>query len=196
MSITCILLAAGLSTRFGGEKLLCEQDGVPIGIRAIRLHAALPYAERILVTRRVHTALITAAEAAGFTVAFNDDPARGISSSIRIGLAARSLETDGILFGVADQPSLTPATVRALMDAFTAHPRHITAPFHGGQRGNPVIFPASLVPELSALTGDTGGGRVIKAHPELLWPVETGEDREFSDVDTIGDLACHQRPRQ
>ena len=57
-----------------------------------------------------------------------------------------------------------------------------------GQRGNPVIFPADLLGELAALTGDTGGGMVVKRHRERLLLVAADSPRELFDVDTPADL--------
>ena len=39
-----------------------------------------------------------------------------------------------------------------------------------------------------ALTGDAGGGAVIRAHPDRLVLVEAADPRELRDVDTLNDL--------
>ena len=43
--------------------------------------------------------------------------------------------------------------------------------------------PADLFGELAALTGDTGGGAVIRRHPERLRLVEAFSPNELLDVD-------------
>ena len=58
--------------------------------------------------------------------------------------------------------------------------------FH--RRGNPAVFPRDLFGELAALTGDVGGGAVIRRHPERLILVEAASPRELADVDTPADL--------
>lgn len=190
MSIACILLAAGTGTRFGGEKLLYEVDGKPMAAHAIALHAALPYACRILITQRRHAELIALAKKKGFTVGYNDAPERGIASSIRIALElldTTSTRPDGILFGVCDQPHLRPGTVSMLLDRFCSAPNCIVAPMANSRRGNPVIFPARFLPELAALEGDTGGSSVIRAHPEALMLVQIEDSDELADIDTRPD---------
>ena len=57
-----------------------------------------------------------------------------------------------------------------------------------GRKGNPCLFPREFYGELSALTGDRGGGAVIRAHPDRLLLVEAGTERELLDVDTQADL--------
>ena len=46
-----------------------------------------------------------------------------------------------------------------------------------------MVFPADLFGELAALTGDTGGGAVIRRHPERLRLVKAFSPNELLDVD-------------
>ena len=50
------------------------------------------------------------------------------------------------------------------------------------REGNPVIFPKQLFDELMALTGDKGGKRVARQHPELVHKVYVSE-KELLDMD-------------
>ena len=92
---------------------------------------------------------------------------------------------------MADQPWLTRASVERVIAAFASHPDTIPALSWQGKKGNPCLFPRELFPELSALTGDTGGGAVIKDHRELLRLVEAHSPAELLDVDTPTDLVEH-----
>ena len=80
-------------------------------------------------------------------------------------------------------------TVRREVELFRAHPDRIVGLGHNGVRGNPCIFPRRFFPELMALTGDTGGNVVIRAHPESLLLYETAA-AELRDVDTVEALAA------
>jgi len=51
-------------------------------------------------------------------------------------------------------------------------------------RGNPAVFPKSVFGELEALTGDVGGGAVIRRHPEMLTLEEAETKEELIDIDT------------
>lgn len=196
MNISCILLGAGIASRFGADKLTRTFLGIPLGVHALRLHATFPYHEKVLVTQRRHASLIAPARELGFQVVFNDAPEQGISSSIRLGLEALDGQENGILFGVCDQPFLSADTITALLECATAHPTEICAPFYDGQRGNPVVFPTRFREELATLTGDTGGGKVIRNHPEAVLRVERPSLQELDDIDTIQDLhALEERKR-
>lgn len=96
---------------------------------------------------------------------------------------------DGVLFSVCDQPFLTTKSIIRLKDTFEESKDAICALSWGGKRGNPVLFPADLLGELAALTGDTGGGAVVKRHPERLVLVEALSPKELADVDRPEDLS-------
>ena len=88
---------------------------------------------------------------------------------------------------VADQPLLRRESVAQEAAFYRAHPDRIVGLGHNGVRGNPCIFPARFYPELLALTGDTGGSRVIRAHEDALLLYEV-DAAQLSDVDTRASL--------
>ena len=55
-----------------------------------------------------------------------------------------------------------------LITAYRATARAIVAPRYREGRGNPVLFDASIFPELLGLTGDAGARAVIDADPERV----------------------------
>jgi len=185
-NIACVLLAAGTSSRFGGDKLLYTVNGKPMAAHAIRLHGGIPYSQKILVTQRRHKVIADLAKQEGFAVYCNDAPERGISSTIRIAvdrLLASEVLPVGVLFGVCDQPNLKTETVQKLIGTFLEDGTRIVAPAANDTRGNPVIFPSRLLNELAALEGDTGGGKVIRTHKELLRLVPIMDAAELLDID-------------
>lgn len=190
MKIGCVLLAAGSGKRYGGDKLSHTIDGVSLAERACKLHANMDYAARVLVCRPADTYLQLLAKQYGFAAAVNEHASRGIGTSAAAGAAmllALHPYVDGALFAVCDQPYLTAATVLALLTRFAGAPDRIIAPVCQGKRGNPVVFPRMLLPEFASLDGDTGGGAIIRAHPDLLTTVKAENPVEFIDIDTKSD---------
>ena len=180
MKLGGVLMASGQGRRFGANKLLALVEGVPLYRRAMtalagagldRLAVCSPYPE-----------VLEAGAALGFLPLPNPGAEEGISASIRLGLSAME-GMDGVLFSVCDQPFLTTASIIKLLNHFQQSKNAICALAWQGQRGNPVVFPADLFGELAALTGDTGGGAVIRRHPERLALVEAGSPRELADLD-------------
>ena len=184
--VGAVLLASGAGARFGANKLLVPVGGVPLCRRAMaalagagldRLAVCSPYQE-----------VLEAGEELGFLPLYNPNGAEGISASIRLGVS-RMGDMDGVLFSVCDQPFLTTKSIIRLKDTFEESKDAICALSWGGKRGNPVLFPADLLGELAALTGDTGGGAVVKRHPERLVLVEALSPKELADVDRPEDLS-------
>ncbi len=187
MKIGCVLLAAGAGKRFGGGKLLYEVEGEPMIAHALQLLGSIPFASRVCVARRADRAIQTLAQEHGFAVVINPDPERGVGTSVSIGTETVLLlerELDGILYAVADQPYLTQASVKRLLDAFEQHPERIASLSWQGKRGNPAIFPLDYWSELMQLREDVGGAAVIRRHPESLQLVEADLARELEDLDT------------
>ncbi|MGN8896930.1 nucleotidyltransferase family protein [Flavonifractor sp. HCP28S3_F3] len=185
MRVGGVLLASGQGRRFGSNKLLAEVEGIPLYRRAMdtlagaglhRLAVCSPYPE-----------ILAAGENSGFLPLRNEHAAEGISASVRLGLSAME-DLDGVLFAVCDQPYLTTESIINLINSFQELKTAICALSWQGQRGNPVIFPRDLFGELAALTGDVGGGAVIRRHPDRLLLVEAFSTWELSDVDKPEDL--------
>ena len=173
--IGCVVMAAGTEQ----ARLLRPYDGKALIARA--LDAVPPELAGDTVVVASGEGVAELARARGFAVLPNEQPARGISRTIRLGTQALS-GCDGILYLVADQPRLTRASVAKIADAWRAHPDRIAAAMCGERRGNPNLFPAKYFPELCALEGAHGGTRVIRAHSASLLPVQLPE-RELVDCD-------------
>ena len=183
--VGAILMASGLGRRFGSNKLLRSVEGVPLYRRAM---TALTGAELDrLVVCSPYPEVLSAGEELGFLPLYNPDGAEGISASIRLGVS-RMRDMDGVLFCVCDQPFLTTDSIIRLKNTFERSENAICALSWGGKRGNPVLFPNHLMDELAALTGDTGGGAVVKRHPDRLVLVEAFSPKELEDVDRPEDL--------
>lgn len=185
MALGCVLLASGFGRRFGANKLLAQVDGVPLYRRTLERLVPLPLA-RVAVTSQ-YPAVLNLARSLGFLALENTGAEEGIAAGIRLGVAAMA-GMDGVLFAVCDQPWLTTQSIGKLLNSFLESGSSICALSWQGKRGNPVVFPADLLPELAALTGDTGGGAVIRRHPERLRLVEAACPRELADIDIPADL--------
>lgn len=181
MQIGCVLMAAGLGRRFGGNKLTqAAPDGVSLIECALAAIPGEKLARVVVVTQYPEIEKLT--KKYGFTSLENPHPEVGQSESIRIGLGALS-DCDAVMFQVADQPKLQKETVAELIDFARQHPERIVGLGHNGHRGNPCIFPARFYPELMTLTGDHGGRSVILAHEEELLLMEVSP-AQLIDIDT------------
>lgn len=186
LQVGCLLMAAGNASRFRANKLLMEYNGKPLIQYA--MDAIDPDCiDRVVVVTQ-YPAVTALAEQQGHTWIQNDHPEWGASYTIALGTEALQ-DCDGILYMVADQPRLTAASVRRIVDTWRSLPSSIVAPVSGDRSGNPCIFPKALFGELMDLQGDVGGKQVIRRHPELLQTVELPAEELF-DCDTPQALAA------
>ena len=185
--IGCILLAAGTSSRYAGDKLAVCLGGRTLGERALDAIPRDCVERTVVVSSRDY--LLTMAAERGFLPVENTRPAEGISRSIRLSLAALGDGVDGALFLTADQPLLRAESVRTLCRLWQKDPTRLVSAAANGRRGSPCLFPKSLFPELAALEGDMGGRAVIAAHAELLCTVEL-PGAELMDMDTPEDFSA------
>ena len=185
MNVGLVLMASGAGSRFGANKLLAQIEGRTVAERTMDAYPPALFERAVVVSR--YSEVLDMGAARGYLTAANPLADEGISASIRIGVE-RMAGMDGILFAVCDQPWLTAGSVEKVLAAFEASPERIAALGWRGEKGNPCLFPAAFFKELSLLSGDRGGGAVIRAHPEALLLVEAEFELELKDVDCPTDL--------
>lgn len=192
-----LILAAGSSSRMndGQHKLL-----LPLGDRPVLAHvidAALASQARPIVVvlghqaEQVGSSIATYRELPDIVIVENTDYRQGMSSSIHAGLYSLFLknsqaatEPDSVLILLGDQPLMTPHILNILIATRRTTGKRIIAPLYHGRRGNPILFSASLFPELLQVSGDEGGRSVVERHRQEVATVELGDSRATYDVDT------------
>lgn len=182
----CIIMASGLGTRFGSNKLMADLDGVPLIAHTIRATDGL-FAKRVAVTR--HEDVAQLCRSLGVEAILHDEPLR--SDTVRLGMQAME-GCDSVTFIQADQPLISANALAALLRSAEAHPDLIWRVSFQGAPGAPVLFPAWAFDELRALPPGKGGGFVAKAHAQRVRCVEASSEWELFDVDTVQDLEALQ----
>jgi len=213
-----VLLAAGRSERFGGDKLRAPLpsaaaragDGRPahrddgqagrvseaaapmgecVGVAAARaLLAAVPAV--IAVVRVDDDALAHALGAAGATIVRCADAGRGMGASLACGIRSVRARHPAAA-GVVVALADMPwvrPATIARIAAAVAGGAAVAAPFHDGRRGHPVGFGAACFDALATLDGDAGARDVVAAHGDALVRLEVDDPGVLRDVDTAADL--------
>jgi molybdenum cofactor cytidylyltransferase len=198
-----VVLAAGLSTRFGGEpKQLASWQGEALVRRAAKTVLASSLRPVVLVLG--HRAAAVAAEVADLTeitTVVNNDPRRGLASSVAVGLEALQESQDsitGAVFVPIDQPWLSAALLDLMAQIHERSPEVIVQPASDGRPGSPTLFPRRLFAALRSLRGDEGG-RLLIRQGEPVFHFEVDEPRELEDLDTrqqFEDLARSTRSQE
>ena len=182
--VTGILLAAGSSQRFNGNKLLHPLDGEPIALRAARSFAAT-FPRGVAVVRSA-SPLKPLLEAMGLCVVECARADAGMGASLAAGVAA-SADADGWVVALADMPFIRPATHARIAAAVGAGAALVAAGYQG-ERGHPVGIGARFREPLLGLEGDAGARHIVRANPGLLQLIECDDPGVVRDIDTRDDL--------
>ncbi|MGB8817973.1 MAG: NTP transferase domain-containing protein, partial [Rhizobiaceae bacterium] len=180
-----LLLAAGRSSRMGGShKLRALFDGKPLIQRSTEALAGAGVRSSLVVLGHDADLMQPLIEASAIRRVINPDFADGLASSLRIGISALSADCDGVLVHLADMPGVTSGAMRLMADAFAkSGGLAIIRATHAGKRGNPVILPRSVFPQIARLTGDMGARAIVEGFSGQVIDVEIGEAASL-DVDT------------
>ena len=172
------ILAAGISSRFGGDKLLAPCAGRPLGQWA--LDAALATGEQVVWIGSQPSMAIAEGRC---PVLASPCSAQGIGASIAIA-ANHACQTGAsrLMILLADMPLVDPELLSELLSAEPP-----AASLHAGDNpGVPAVFGPVDYPDLCALDEDTGAARLLRGRNDLhLIPVA---EAKLLDVDTPAEL--------
>ena len=195
-TIIGILLAAGLSTRFGisNKCLYPLLNGIPIGVQSAR-NLAKVVANIICIVPENSPELNQVFIENGFNTLVNSSPHKGLSESIRLGIQYAQQNRaggtkqiyEGCLIALADMPWINPKTMTTITNELVIK-GGIVAPVNKGQRGHPVGFSKNHFPQLEELKGDQGARSIIKSAGETLHLIEVDDSGVLQDIDTTEDL--------
>jgi molybdenum cofactor cytidylyltransferase len=192
LPVTCVVPAAGLSTRFGGPKLLAELDGRPLIEHSVRNAADACAAVVVVVGSgegRIRPAI---PELDGVGIVTNTRFADGMLTSIRCG--ARHVATDRFFVAPGDMPFLRPLYYAAVWRAAERQSRSDAwYPFRDARRGHPVLIRTSIIADLERTRARSmreflQAYHTSRVHLESEWP--------FVDLDTPEDLSRYQEYRR
>ena len=194
LTVGCVIMASGLSRRFGTNKLLADFCGQPMLCRAFDATATPGIAARIVVTRSEEVQALCRAQ--GVPVLLHSLPGR--NDTVRLGLSAlleQQPELSGCMFLPGDQPLLRRETVEAMTERFCPTEwqketeREI---FRLGAVadndptplvGSPVLFGSSFFSELLTLPENKGGNVLLKKYPAQVRTICIADSAELLDAD-------------
>jgi molybdenum cofactor cytidylyltransferase len=186
-AVAGVVLAAGLSSRMGQNKLLLPLGGRTVLRRAVA--AACEAGLSPLLAVLGHESERARGELAGFpcTPVFNADYALGMNTSLRTGFRALADDAAAAVVLLADMPFVTAAMISELVERYRKGDAPLVVSTYGGVVAPPILYGRALFAELRALEGEGCGKRVVKQHRkeavEVSWPVSA-----LADLDVPADV--------
>ena len=196
--ISIIILAAGLSKRYNGNKLLVKIDGVPLIRKTVEIYLETEPYEIIVVVGHEQQKIKSALNGLNLKFVSNKKYKTGQSSSVIEGILSTNKNTDGYLFGLADQPFISKEIINKIINTFYLNQKEeilIVAPFKGKKRGNPILFSSLLREKLLKIVGDKGARDIYRKtndqFPLSVKKVRIDHKTSFHDFDTKDDFKNH-----
>lgn len=173
--ISIILLAAGSSSRMGQSKQLLEVNGTPLLIHSVRaaLESGAKSVNVILGANEVaHREILRDLPV---SVIPNHYWKSGMGSSIKAGLnyvVRKYSDTEAVIIMVCDQPAITSAHLKKLIQKFETTRSHIVASGYADTIGVPALFSRSFFSNILMLKDEQGAKKIIEQFPERVQKVE------------------------
>ncbi|MEY3219264.1 MAG: hypothetical protein RIT27_621 [Pseudomonadota bacterium] len=189
MKIVGILLAAGLSRRFGSNKLLFSIENEPLVRRTARCLLDAGIAELNVVVGHQAAQISEILADLPLRCLFNPRYHDGRPHSLHVGWENVPADTDGVLICPADLPFLEIADVRTVIDAFIQIPANaLIIPHFNQQRGHPIIISAAHRQAILNYLPRGGCRAFIADHPQFVHRLELNSPNIIADLDTPPDI--------
>jgi molybdenum cofactor cytidylyltransferase len=202
--LAAVILSGGASQRMGSPKALLPYRGKTFLEHLLEVSTHRQIGERRVVLGPHVDAIRSTVSLPDSEIVMNPEWEKGQLSSIHAAIRSLSADAYGMILFLVDHPLVSSALVETLIDRFYAgaqesssksrvvgaglvenpEPRRappgantsrIVLPTYNGKRGHPVIFAASLFPELLAAPLDQGARTVVWAHASEVVEVPTAE---------------------
>lgn len=193
MPTAVILLAAGSSSRLGQPKQLLAYEGQTLLRRAAETAVATGSQPVVVVTGAEHEKLLPELADLPVHIERNLKWEQGMGSSLQVGLAALEAQAgftvaSAVIVLLCDQPFVTAALLKQLVDTQATSDLPIVACEYAGVQGVPVLFAPEALPLLRTLPAAAGAGQLLKQHLELVATVPFAQGA--IDVDTAEQYAA------
>jgi molybdenum cofactor cytidylyltransferase len=184
MRVEGLVLAAGLSSRMGDNKLIKTIDGMPMIDQV--LASMIPFSDRIIVVvghrRDEVTRILKRYDQVEIVV--NDDYQSGMFSSVKAG--CRAIRGDRFFIIPADMPFVAPKTYKALLEM----DGEVVVPSMNRHSGHPILLQSKIATEIAA--SDAEHLRAFLSKWEKTY-VCVEDEGIFIDIDTPEDYEKYGR---
>lgn len=183
--ISAVVLAAGLSTRMGEQKLL-----LPWGKTSVIGHVVSTLIEAevdniTLITGGSEAALKETLQDYEINYIFNRDYANGeMLLSVKAGLRSLGKKANSALIVLADQPQIEAKTIRAINKSYLTSEKKIIVPSYHMHRGHPWLVDNSFWQEILDLVPPLTLHDFLNKHSNDIEYVVVNTPSILQDLDT------------
>ncbi len=179
--ISAVVLAAGLSSRMGQNKLLLPLGDKRIIEWVLDAVRAADIADVVVVTGHEAARLLPILRKYDVNIVNNSDYKNGQTTSIIAGANALNASSRACFFIMGDQPFLDVELLKAMIDDFKSG--DIIRPKINDQMGTPVLFAAKYYSALRNLPANHTGKLIIEQNPSAVRDFTWHNAKQFIDID-------------
>ncbi len=194
MSVSAIVLAAGLSTRMGRTKALVNLDGrIFLDLVISNVKASGKIDDVIVVTGADHDEVSPHAIAFVATVAFNPNFRTGLMSSLQAGIRSTPAGCQAALICLVDMPLVKVDSIVRVVDFGRMQSRRLeealARPFYLGHAGHPCLIGQKFFSDILAQeAADQGAMFLFRIAKEELYRCDVSDPGVVRDFDRPEDL--------
>ncbi len=187
--ISIIVLAAGLSSRFKGNKMIHKIDGVPMIRKVVKICLGSQAMETIVVVGHEALKIIEQLNDFNCKIVENTNYSEGQSSSVKEGIKKIDSRSNAVIILPGDVAFMTREIIDAVINHYKQFRSVITVASFEGISGHPILFDKSLFKEIMTISEKNFGLKeVVKSHKKFVAKVECGTNEVLLDIDSSEDL--------
>jgi molybdenum cofactor cytidylyltransferase len=181
--ICAVVLAAGLSSRMGVQKLLLPFGGKTVVGHIVDQLLASTIDEVHIVVGHQAEQIIAELSGRAVSIVNNPDYESGMLSSVRCGLKSLPEKCRAVMVVLGDQPSITTELIDQMLKSFAATEKDILIPLYKGKRGHPILFSLKYRDEIMTHYDDVGLRGLMHKHSEDMFELEVPTASVLCDMD-------------
>lgn len=190
---SCVLLAAGLSQRFGSPKALAVVNDQPV-IQRIQNTLLAANVDEIIVVLGAQAQDVqrTLLKHKRIKTVYNKDYIFGQTSSFQAGWRVCSAKTEAVFLYPVDYPWIKSETIASLSAARLETPEKILIPSFLQRKGHPPLFPTRFRDEFLNLSAQSGCHLVAQRHPDAVRLLPVTDEGVVASFNTVEELSMAQ----
>jgi len=187
--IPIVILAAGMSTRFPGNKLLYEVNGKPL-IRHIVESALESKADEVIVVLGHEIEKISAKiEDLDVVIVYNPKYKVGMSESVKRGVRAVYKWAEAVIIHPADVAFAPPQAFDAVIEKYLNTRAPVVVAAYKDEKGHPILFSKETFNDILSISEKTMGLKyVTRKYYDKTIIVNLPYKEIVVDIDTLEDL--------
>jgi len=185
--IWAVVLAAGESKRMGRPKQLLPYGPSTILENVLDKALASPVDGTLVVLGAAAERIAPLLSKRPVETVLNPDFRSGMLSSVRCGLRALPGSARAALIFLGDQPEVSPATARLVIEEYRRTARGLVLPVHWGRGGHPLLIDLKYREEIGLLSAGIGLRELLSRHPDDTLRIEVDDPGVSLDIDTPED---------